>query len=37
MTRRQHEHHHHAAGELMEIFPYADEAPLPDTEDVRGW
>lgn len=22
---------------LMEIFPYADEAPLPDTEDVRGW
>ena len=26
-----------AAGELMEIFPYADEARLPQTEDVRGW
>lgn len=26
-----------AAGELIEIFPYADEARLPGTEDVRGW
>lgn len=25
------------AGELMEIFPYGDEARLPGTEDVRGW
>lgn len=25
------------AGELMEVFPYADEARLPGTEDVRGW
>lgn len=25
------------AGELMEIFPYTDEARLPQTEDVRGW
>jgi len=25
------------AGELMEIFPYGDEARLPETEDVRGW
>ncbi|HEX6287310.1 MAG TPA: bifunctional isocitrate dehydrogenase kinase/phosphatase, partial [Acidimicrobiia bacterium] len=25
------------AGELMEIFPYGDEARLPATEDVRGW
>ncbi|HEX6219779.1 MAG TPA: bifunctional isocitrate dehydrogenase kinase/phosphatase [Acidimicrobiia bacterium] len=26
-----------AAGELIEIFPYGDDARLPDTEDVRGW
>lgn len=26
-----------AAGELMEIFPYDDEARLPETENVRGW
>lgn len=26
-----------AAGELIEIFPYGDEARLPGTEDVRGW
>lgn len=26
-----------AAGELMEIFPYTDEARLPGTEDARGW
>jgi isocitrate dehydrogenase kinase/phosphatase len=26
-----------AAGELMEIFPYGDDARLPGTEDVRGW
>ena len=26
-----------ASGELMEVFPYGDEARLPDTEDVRGW
>ncbi|HUG31467.1 MAG TPA: bifunctional isocitrate dehydrogenase kinase/phosphatase [Acidimicrobiia bacterium] len=25
------------AGELMEVFPYDDEARLPGTEDVRGW
>jgi isocitrate dehydrogenase kinase/phosphatase len=25
------------SGELMEVFPYADEARLPGTEDVRGW
>jgi len=25
------------AGELMEVFPYADEARLPGTADVRGW
>lgn len=25
------------AGELMEVFPYGDEARLPGTEDVRGW
>lgn len=25
------------AGELMEVFPYTDEARLPGTEDVRGW
>ncbi len=25
------------AGELMEVFPYSDEARLPGTEDVRGW
>jgi isocitrate dehydrogenase kinase/phosphatase len=25
------------AGELMEVFPYADEARLAGTEDVRGW
>jgi isocitrate dehydrogenase kinase/phosphatase len=25
------------AGELMEVFPYADRARLPGTEDVRGW
>ena len=25
------------AGELMEIFPYGDEARLPGTADVRGW
>ena len=25
------------AGEIMEIFPYGDEARLPGTEDVRGW
>jgi len=25
------------AGELMEVFPYTEEARLPDTEDVRGW
>jgi isocitrate dehydrogenase kinase/phosphatase len=24
-------------GELMEVFPYGDEARLPGTEDVRGW
>jgi isocitrate dehydrogenase kinase/phosphatase len=26
-----------AAGELMEIFPYTDDARLPNTEDARGW
>lgn len=26
-----------AAGELMEIFPYTDDARLAGTEDVRGW
>lgn len=26
-----------AAGELMEIFPYTDEARLAGTGDVRGW
>ena len=26
-----------AAGELMEVFPYGEEARLPGTEDVRGW
>jgi isocitrate dehydrogenase kinase/phosphatase len=25
------------AGELMEVFPYSDEARLSATEDVRGW
>ena len=25
------------AGELMEVFPYDDEARLAGTEDVRGW
>ena len=25
------------AGELMEVFPYSDEARLSGTEDVRGW
>lgn len=25
------------AGELMEVFPYSDEARLTNTEDVRGW
>ena len=25
------------AGELMEVFPYTDEARLAGTEDVRGW
>jgi isocitrate dehydrogenase kinase/phosphatase len=25
------------AGELMEVFPYSDEARLRGTEDVRGW
>lgn len=25
------------AGELMEVFPYTEDARLPDTEDVRGW
>jgi isocitrate dehydrogenase kinase/phosphatase len=25
------------AGELMEVFPYTDDARLPGTEDVRGW
>jgi isocitrate dehydrogenase kinase/phosphatase len=25
------------SGELMEVFPYADEARLRGTEDVRGW
>ncbi len=25
------------AGELMEVFPYTDEARLPGTEDIRGW
>jgi len=24
-------------GELMEVFPYGDDARLPGTEDVRGW
>ncbi|MGB8360627.1 MAG: bifunctional isocitrate dehydrogenase kinase/phosphatase [Acidimicrobiia bacterium] len=26
-----------SAGEMIEIFPYGDEARLPDTEDARGW
>jgi isocitrate dehydrogenase kinase/phosphatase len=26
-----------AAGELMEVFPYSEEARLAGTEDVRGW
>lgn len=25
------------AGELMEVFPYSDDARLAGTEDVRGW
>jgi isocitrate dehydrogenase kinase/phosphatase len=25
------------AGEMMEVFPYSDEARLGGTEDVRGW
>lgn len=25
------------AGELMEVFPYTDQARLAGTEDVRGW
>ncbi|HEX6298997.1 MAG TPA: bifunctional isocitrate dehydrogenase kinase/phosphatase [Acidimicrobiia bacterium] len=25
------------AGEIMEVFPYSDEARLGGTEDVRGW
>lgn len=25
------------AGELIEVFPYTEDARLPDTEDVRGW
>ena len=25
------------AGELMEVFPYTEDARLPGTEDVRGW
>ncbi|MFP4073580.1 MAG: bifunctional isocitrate dehydrogenase kinase/phosphatase [Actinomycetota bacterium] len=25
------------AGELMEVFPYTEDARLPNTEDVRGW
>jgi isocitrate dehydrogenase kinase/phosphatase len=24
-------------GEMIEVFPYRDEARLPDTEDPRGW